>query len=242
MKAVEKNELIKKIQELQDISDDNIRLKSLMEILSAYHNIRLPGAVLKEIFLIVNPPDEDGFSKEITIDTLVNYNIGFRTTNGGDWCRSNQSVLGKEFNINRIHKNGSIYAVKLEGFNKKLTINQNIRPDIKREIQKRRCAILDVSTNVEADHKNGKKDEQYMNNLDEQSLDDFQPLSKAANIAKRTHCGNCKSSGRRYDAKRLGYSVSFTKGDFETDNCQGCYWCDPIKFNEEVSKNYNKDR
>lgn len=242
MKTAEKNDLIKKIQSLQSVSDDSLRLKSLMEMLSVYHNTRLPGAVLKEIFLIVNPPDEDGFSKEITIDELMNYNIGFRTQNGGDWCRSNQSALGKEYNITRIKNHGSIYAVKLEGFNKNLTINQNIRPDIKNAIQKKRCVILDVSTNVEADHKNGKKDEQYMNNLDEQSLDDFQPLSKAANIAKRSHCIKCKSSGKRYDAKRLGYAVSFTKGDFKTDNCQGCYWFDPKKFNEEVSKDFKKDR
>ena len=81
-----------------------------------------------------------------------------------------------------------------------------------------------------------------MNDLDKQSLDDFQPLSKAANDAKRSHCTACKASGKRYDATRLGYSVSFTKGDFNTANCQGCYWYDPIKFNKEISKNYNKDR
>ena len=242
MKSNEKNDLIKKIQELQSVTEDDTRLKLLMEILSSYHNIRLPGAVLKEIFLVVNPPDEDGFSKEITIDSLMTYNIGFRTTNGGDWCRSDQSALGKEYNINRIKKRGKIYAIKLDGYNKQLVINQSIRSDIAQNIKKKRCAILDVSTNIEVDHKNGKKDEQYMNDLESQSLNDFQPLSKAANDAKRTHCSNCKESGKRYDAKRLGYSVSFTKGDANTDNCPGCYWYDPIKFNEEISKDFKKDR
>ena len=81
-----------------------------------------------------------------------------------------------------------------------------------------------------------------MNDLGNQSLKDFQPLSKAANDAKRSHCKICISTGKRYDAKRLGYSVSFTKGDFDTDNCHGCYWYDPVKFNNEVSANFNKDR
>lgn len=242
MNNQEKNELIKQIQNLYSETDQIKQAALLMKLLHKYQNYRLPGAVLKEIFLIVNPPDEDGFSKSISIDELSTYNIGFKTTNGGDWCRSNSSALGKDFNIVRVKDKGRITAIRLDGYNKKLTINQSIRSDIVQEISSRRCAILDISTNIEVDHKNGKKDEHYMNDLEKQSLDDFQALSKAANDAKRSHCKKCISSGKRYDAKKLGYSVSFTKGDFDTANCQGCYWYDPVKFNMEISKNYNKDR
>lgn len=242
MERKEINQLIEQIKLIQEIKDKNERLKELMIVLSKYREIKLRGSILKEIFLCVNPPDEDGFSKEISIEELMNYNIGFRTTNGGDWCRSNQSAIGKEFNVVRIKEKGKIAAIRLDGYNKRLTINQSIRADIVREISAKRCAILDVGTNIEVDHKNGKKDEHYMNDMANQSLDDFQPLSKAANDAKRSHCKTCVTTGKRYDAKRLGYSVSYTKGDENTDNCQGCYWYDPIKFNREVSAEFNKDR
>lgn len=44
-----------------------------------------------------------------------------------------------------------------------------------------------------------------------QTLEDFQPLSKPANDAKRQFCKECKRTGIRYDAKQLGYTVSFTE-------------------------------
>ena len=67
-------------------------------------------------------------------------------------------------------------------------------------------------------------------------LDDFQPLSKAANNAKRQHCKRCRETGRRFDAKRLGYRVSQFKGNGVYNGmCVGCYWHDPKRFNCEVS-------
>lgn len=214
----------------------------LKKYLEQWINHKFTPQLLGRVYLIVNPPDEDGFSKEITIAKLTEYHPSFRTSNGGDWCRSDNSFLGKKYIIKRIKESGRIYAVKLDGFNKGLKINQSIRSDITNAIKKMNCAILDISKDIEVDHKNGKKDEHYMNNLNQQSMDDFQPLSKAANDAKRTHCIRCKKSGKRFDAKRLGYSHSFTKGDFDTDNCQGCYWYDPKKFNKEISSNFNKTR
>ena len=171
---------------------------------------------------------------------LEKYHHSFHTTNGGDWCRSNQSYLGKKYNIIREKRGGSIFSVKIDGFNKQTTINSSIRSYISSSIQKKRCVILDISTNIECDHKDGMKDDWRLNDKSNQSINDFQPLSKAANDAKRQHCKMCKKIGKRYDAKRLGYSHSFIYGNENSKTCVGCYWYDPIAFNEEISKYFIK--
>ena len=73
-----------------------------------------------------------------------------------------------------------------------------------------------------------------------QKLSDFQPLSKAANDAKRQFCKECMRTRIRYDAKKLGYPMSFYKGgkthNFEEDACVGCYWYDPIEFKKHLTE------
>jgi type II restriction enzyme len=76
--------------------------------------------------------------------------------------------------------------------------------------------------------------------MDKQQPSDFQPLSKAVNGAKRTHCNRCKDTGFRFDAKLLGYSESFLQGDQKSKTCVGCYWYDPHKFNQVISKDFEK--
>ena len=93
---------------------------------------------------------------------------------------------------------------------------------------------------IECDHKDGMKNDLSVAIKESQKLSDFQALSKAANDAKRQHCKNCRTTGERYDAKRLGYKVSFTHGDEHSKVCVGCYWYDPKKFNEEISSSFEK--
>ena len=74
---------------------------------------------------------------------------------------------------------------------------------------------------------------------DEIKPDDFQPLSKTANNAKRQHCKICRETGKRFDATRLGYSVKQYKGNQKYEgSCIGCYWYDPLMFNKKVSKDF----
>lgn len=208
-------------------------------ILHKYQQYELKGSHLGRAFekMFVN---SNGFSQFIPMSELEKYHHSFHTTNGGDWCRSNQSYLGKKYNIIREKRGGSIFAVKTDGINKNTTINSGIRNDIVNRVQKGRCAILDVGTNIECDHKDGMKDDWRLNDKSCQKIDDFQPLSKSANDAKRQHCKLCKKLGKRYDAKRLGYSHSFTFGNENSKTCVGCYWYDPIAFNKEISKDFEK--
>jgi ICEA Protein len=107
-----------------------------------------------------------------------------------------------------------------------------VRADIKRKIKSKRCVILGTE-NPLPNYKNGRKDDLRIMNVKTQVLEDFQPLSKAANDAKRQICKDCKATDIRYDAKNLGYPISFTQGVSKYKKplgCVGCYWYDPIEF------------
>ena len=84
-----------------------------------------------------------------------------------------------------------------------------------------------------------KNEDRVMKNED-QRLSDFQPLSKAANDAKRQFCKECRQTGIRYDAKKLGYPMSYYKGgakhNNEEDACVGCYWYDPLEFKSHLKQ------
>ncbi len=111
-----------------------------------------------------------------------------------------------------------------------------IRADIKREIKSKRCVLLGT-TNPEADHKNGRKDNPRVLNPKTQLLVDFQPLSKAAKNAKRQICKECKETDIRYDAKTLGFPISFAEGTSQYEKCLGClgcYWYDPVEFMKKL--------
>ena len=239
-----KQELLGEIKSLIDeYPDPSIRPSMLKLLLNRYIDYDLTPQPLQQAFLIIAPPDEDGFSEEVSMDELKAYHPSFNTTNGSTWSRTDGSgSFARTYKINNIKRSGKISSIKLDGFNRSFRINRGIRSDIVKSIQKKHCAILDVSNQIEVDHKNGKHDDQHMISIESQTLADFQPLSKAANDAKRNHCGVCQRTHKRYDAKKLGYKESFTKGDFNTDNCQGCYWYDPVAFNKEISKNFEKTR
>ncbi len=236
------NEVVENYDNLDELEKEQIKQFVLIEM-KKYINVKIGSKLLGQLFILISKPDDDGYSEEVRIDYLVeNVNAYFKTTNGSSWNRTNQSFLGKKYNIQRGHEKGSISSVKLEGINKHNTIDQAIRADIQSEIKKQRCAILFISENIECDHKDGLKDDGRVGNLETQSIDDFQPLCKTANMAKKSHCKKCKDTHKRFDAKQLGYSFGFTKGDENSPDCKGCYWYDPRAFNKAISKDYKKSR
>lgn len=194
---------------------------------------------LVEIFLEVAKPNQDGVSRKVSIDELEQYDPRFRTTNGCSWARDDGS-LGAKYLIKREKGKGRVIAVQLTGL-KEDPIAKGIRKDIVETIRKQRCAILDLSSDIQVDHKNGRYNTIRMTDSDKQRLDDFQPLCRCANTAKRGHCKKCSISGKRFDATRLGYSIGWLNGgdeEYDQWQCKGCYWHDPKRFNEEVSKDY----
>lgn len=203
--------------------------------------------MLFEVYAGIKYDEEDSiscFSREITIDELKeNIHPNFESTNGCQWARSDDSYLGKKYKIKRPKKKGRVFAIQLDGPNENSVKRfRQIRSDIRNKLIKQRCSILDVSTNMEIDHKDGRYNTLSNIDVSQQRETEFQALSKAANDAKRQHCKECMRTGKRYNAKKLGYKEGFIAGDENTSTCQGCYWYDPKKFNNVISKDFIKEK
>jgi len=199
----------------------------------------------QELFLELAQPNEQGVSRWVDTSEFVDRYSTLELLNGLSWGRKSSSLAKKYIlEVDKSITNGNkIDRIRLNGFNTSndKNISQTIRADIKKEISKQRCVVLGTNRScdhkVEVDHKDGRKIDERIMNTKTQVLDDFQPLSKPANDAKRQFCKECKETNLRYDAKLLGYTVSFIKGDINyTDEigCIGCYWYDPIAFRQEL--------
>lgn len=199
---------------------------------------RLTGTELGKIFEKMSNVNANGVGREIQMTELVSINPSFRTTNGSDWCRTNCSYLGKKYILRRKKTKGKISSVQIIGLNKKQEeITRNVSKVIREELQDNTCCVLGIRSSVgmEIDHKNGRYNDADVLNTSTQTLDDFQMMSKAVNDAKRQHCKRCRETGKRFDAKVLGYSVGWTSGDENSSDCIGCYWYDPKTFNAIIS-------
>lgn len=203
-------------------------------------------ATQQELFLELAQPDKNGISRWVNTSEFIGKYSTLELLNGLSWGRRS-SALARTYNLETdksITAGNKIDRIRLNGFNTSHTAihTQSIRADIKNEISKQRCVVLGTTKScdhkTEVDHKDGRKDNARVMNTATQTLDDFQPLSKPANDAKRQFCKKCKETNLRYDAKiYMGYPVSFTEGDVnytEELGCIGCFWYDPIAFRKTL--------
>ena len=193
-----------------------------------------------ELFIKLAQPNKNGVSRWVSVAEFVGDYACLTFGNGASWARK-ESTLAKKYIIEfdkSITPGNSIDRIRLNGYNNG-DYSQHIRADIKRAIKARRCVVLGTS-NPEVDHKNGMKNEDRVMRNEDQRLEDFQPLSKAANDAKRQFCKECRRTGIRYDAKLLGYPMSYYQGganhNGEEDACIGCYWYDPIELKKHLQE------
>ena len=193
-----------------------------------------------QLFIKLAEPNESGISRWVNVTEFVGEYADLKFGNGASWARK-ESTLAKRYIIEfdkKITPGNGIDRIRLNGFNDG-DYSQHIRADIKKEIRSRRCVILGTS-NPEVDHENGMKNEDRVMRNEAQRLEDFQPLSKAANDAKRQFCKECRRTGIRYDAKKLGYPMSYYKGTAHHNNeenaCEGCYWYDPLEFKKHLQE------
>jgi hypothetical protein len=59
------------------------------------------------------------------------------------------------------------------------------------------------NTKIEIDHKDGRKNDKRISDLETQRIEDFQPLCKAANDIKRQICKKCRETNKRWNAKNI---------------------------------------
>jgi hypothetical protein len=199
----------------------------------------------KELFLELAKPDKNGKSRWVDVSEFVEKYKELKFGNGGSWCRKTSS-LAKEYIIEldkTITNGNSIDRIRLNGFNQENSFNHNIRKDIKDFYKSKNCVMLGINgnsenTKIEIDHKDGRKNDERVSNLKTQKLEDFQPLSKAANDVKREICKKCKETNKRWNAKNLqGNPFEFYYGDenyTEEVGCVGCYQYDPVEYRKTV--------
>lgn len=196
-----------------------------------------------DIFIENYINSETGESEVIFVDDLIQtHGDMFMSNNGCQWARKGSKLTNnyhfqrfnaKDMGIKGIAWN-KIVAVQAQGF-KIEKENHQIPAEIRSKLKNNKCTVLYVETSdMEIDHKNGKY------NSEEYKTEDFQRMTKAVNDAKREHCKKCNSSGCRFKASVLGYSVDFIEGDETSSTCQGCYWYDPHAFNRAISANFIK--
>lgn len=209
-----------------------------------------------ELFLELAKPNESGVSRWVSVNEFIGNYKNLALGNGGSWCRKS-STLAKKYNVEfdkSQTKGNAIDRIRLNGFNIQETFNQAIRQDIKNFYKNQKCVMLGVcgkseNTTIEIDHKDGRKNDVRVASLQDQRLEDFQPLSKAANDIKRQICKTCKETNKRWSAKNIkGNPYDFYEGDenyTEELGCVGCYQYDPVayrkacvvKITQEVSTN-----
>jgi len=205
----------------------------------------------KELFLELAKPNKQGIGRWVSVSEFVDKYKKLQLGNGGSWCRANSS-LAKEYIVEFDKKTTSgnaIDRIRLFGFNNKKIFNQNIRKDIKNFYKTQNCVMLGINgssenTRIEIDHKNGRKNNHELSNIAEQKLTDFQPLSKAANDAKRQICKRCKETNKRWSAKNIkGNPYDFYDGDENYSpelGCKGCYQYDPVEYRKTSVKKISK--
>ena len=184
-----------------------------------------------DLFKELAQPDVNGFSRVVHRNEFVGKYASLYTENGLSWGRQDvfPYILKKE-------KDGvRIVSYKCVGFNR--IPNKGIKKEIINSIRKKKCTLLGT-TKPEADHKNGRYNNPRVNKKSTQKLSDFQPLGQASNKAKRQFCKDCRKTNNRFDAKILGFQMSFSSGDkkyLESPNgCIGCFWYDIRDFQKKV--------
>jgi hypothetical protein len=197
---------------------------------------------INELFIELAKPDVNGVSRWVAVSEFVGKYEVLRFGNGASWARSDGN-LAKKYVVERDNTQtpgNSVDRVRLNGLRTGDAGTQQIRADIVKSIKARRCVVLGTS-GVQVDHKDGRKNDPRVMNPATQREEDFQPLCTHANTAKLQFCKECKTTGLRYDARRLGYPISFTAGTVNYDEeirCRGCFWYDPIDFRAHLkSKN-----
>ncbi len=190
-------------------------------------------------------PDENGCTRWVYVTEFVGKYQGLQLLNGAGWSRDD-GTFGNKYIIERdksITPGNKTDAIRTVGFYNGDEFSQHINAQIKRNISSQKCVILGTSK-PEVDHKNGMKNEARVMKNEDQKLSDFQPLSKAANDAKRQFCKVCIQTGIRYDAKQLGYPISYyfggAKHNGEENACVGCFWYDPTEFRKHLTEKNTK--
>jgi hypothetical protein len=191
-------------------------------------------------------PDSKGFSRYVSKVEMVSAFPQLEHKNGCDWGRKSGG-LARKYKIEFRYSGKEVAGYQLVG----LAEDNNARPirkDIKDRIVEAPCVVTGVSASfsdvgrIECDHKNGRYDDDRLDEASSQYVTDFQPLHRNVNLIKRSHCKRCEQTGKRFDATTIGFSAPWTQGSAtrpeNPKGCIGCYWHDVKDFHAKISAGY----
>jgi hypothetical protein len=180
-------------------------------------------------------PDVDGYSHWVSVDDVRNAGLSW-SDNGN--VRRGIAFGVSEYNweFNRVN-NRRIVEMRLSGYNQSAAFNQRIRKDIVDELRQQTrsnfapdCIIPLVDNDKEIDHRWGRKDHpkyEYINDVNNQSIDDFQLLSHSHNQFKREQCVKCKNTNLRFSPpNNQVFKIGCEKWENEV-GCMGCPLAQP---------------
>ena len=170
-------------------------------------------------------PDVNGYSRFVSVNEIMNSNLTWSKNGNG---RRNVYFGVQKYNwIAERGKGNKVIALKLNGFNESIILNQTIRKDIKDKLNELTrsnfapdCLIPLVDKDKEIDHRWGRKDSPLysrINDTKKQTIDDFQLLSHRHNQIKREQCKKCTETNKRFDGIIWDDSVG----------CSGCPLAQP---------------
>ena len=183
-------------------------------------------------------PDENGVSRWVYKEECVGEFSSLFPRNGNHWYR-NVGLSHLIFVKETLTEQKTI-RWRFDGFKEK-TPKRPISEEIRKELKDKPCAHSGFkgTTNnpIVIDHKNGRYNDERVLCVETQTIDDFQPMTNQSNLYKRTYCNNvCIKTNIRFDAKTLGYGISYIEGSEEYEGtCIGCYLFDCIRFKQEIS-------
>jgi hypothetical protein len=188
-----------------------------------------------ELVLELFSPDQNGYSRWVSKSECIGKYKKLEPRNGNHWYRN---IGLKKYIFEKEIRDGETYW-RFNGLICDDDSTRTIRKDIKDFIKKEKCVLTNsVSTKnnpIEVDHKNGRYNDLRVLNESTQLISDFQPLLKFLNAKKREDCIVCKKTNKRFDAKNLGFGVSFTHGNEDyVGSCEGCFWFDVKDFKSKL--------
>lgn len=190
------------------------------------------------LVLLLFKPNKYGISRWVSKNEFVDDFASLYPRNGNHWMR-NRGLSHLKLEKNVIN---NITHWRFNGFVENQKSNRPIKKEIRNKLSNKPCAHtgFNNTTNnqIVIDHKNGRYDDENVLNIETQKEEDFQPLCAQANLNKRTDCNKCINTGIRFDAKTLGFPISFIEGSEKYEGtCNGCYWNDCIKFKQALMLN-----
>ena len=180
-------------------------------------------------------PDADGYSDWVSVDDVIN--AGLSWSNNGN-VRRGVAFAVNEYNweFNRAN-NRRIISMRLNGYNQSASFNQRIRKDIVDTLRQQtksnfapECIVPLVESDKEIDHRWGRKDSpkyEYISDVNNQSIDDFQLLSHSHNQFKREQCVKCKETNLRFSPPNGQEFKIGCKERNDNVGCQGCPLAQP---------------